>query len=249
MTNKILVLCGDSVSAGLYLNANEYPKTKVLEDMSNYFAKLTSYGHKLAKILNYKLHDLSLPGATNYLIAKQLEYALTLNPTLIIFNTTSPMRLELDSRKIYNVNDININVSVPNLLDFSYKWWNDSTGLNFSDDIKTITDIRVHLLAKHDKKNYESVSNFLMQYPNGRIRKDQSKMFLLSAIAKIEKKNIPYVCCDFNELFDSADDVNLLNFKIKELCRNYPIKNDRYHFNESGHDCVVQKILEKMNLT
>ena len=115
MENKIknIVACGCSHAYGFYYNTDTDYKFNI------------NYNSIVADHMNAKVVNLAKPGATNYMIAKQIEYSIGLNPDLVIINVTNPLRLSLILDRERTLKDI------PSLEDFNYESFTNEITKNF----------------------------------------------------------------------------------------------------------------------
>lgn len=81
---KLLVVCGDSWMAPLH-----HDLSALRASNSMHFSQI------LSEKIGYELLNLAQGGVNNYCIAAQIESAIKLKPSLVIFNTTAPNRLEI----------------------------------------------------------------------------------------------------------------------------------------------------------
>lgn len=225
MNNKLLVTCGCSFTYG-----------STREGTVN-----IPYGNFLAEKMNYRHLNLSRSGASNYFIAKQVEHSLNLNPDLVCIGVTTPLRFEF----LENIDAIKTHVSYHDFKTLPYSRAPDKIEsrsiLYFESQYKNSNN------TLDQQKRYCEIFEFLTNHVNYWIKQNQDKFIILGSCFKLGKKNIPYVIIDFDNLFKD-DDHSVLNLSWRELCKMFPCKVDKWHFNQLGQMHVADKIFEYIKL-
>jgi hypothetical protein len=231
--NKIIG-CGCSFTYG-YANASTNTSSK-----NSKFAlpsRVEDYVTKLSSRIGVDSINLSRPGASNYAIVKQIEHAITLDPSFVIIGTTTPLRIDFSfpERKLD---------SQPKINDFDYsKYESKKFVYGYKENIVSIPIVCLPDRFVYDKR-FIDIFEYHSTYTNEHLKKDQDRLMLLGAFTLLNNKNIPYICVDFTELFSQGDTVNYIAYNWRELCSRFPLKNDTLHFNEDGHEFLANEILK-----
>lgn len=234
--NKIIG-CGCSFTYG-YANASIYTPSKDQLFKHSKFtipSRVEDFVTKLSTRIGAESANLARPGASNYAIAKQIEYAITLDPSLVIIGTTTPLRIDFrfPERKLS---------SIPKINDFDYSKYESKKFIpNYKENIVSIPIVCLPDRFVHDKRFVE-IFEYHTTYTDEYLKKDQDRFMLLGALNLLKNKNIPYICVDFTDLMSTDDTANVIAYDWRELCRQFPLKNDTLHFNEDGHSFLASEI-------
>lgn len=215
MTDKLLISCGCS-----FTNGNTVDQ------------QFTPYSILVSNILKLRHINLSRPGASNYFIAKQIEYGLTLNPDLIVIGTTTELRFDYLS----DITSINSPVTFE---DFS----NQSGKISSRSILWFEAQSRNTDLSTSETQKMTDVFDFLSNHTNDFLKRDQDRLIILGAISKIKDKKIPFLVIDFAKIFATDSEVNICKFYYKDLIKKFPCPTDKYHFNQYGHLYITNQIL------
>ena len=236
--NKIIG-CGCSFTYG-YASGNILIPSKdniVKHSRSNLPSRIEDYVTKLSNHLGTESVNLAIPGASNYAIAKQIEYAITLDPSLVIIGTTTPLRID------FSFPEKNLGIH-PTISDFDYSKYESKKFIpNYKKNIISTPILSLPDRFVYDKRFVE-IYDYHVMYTNENLKKDQDRFMLLGAFTLLNNKNIPYICVDFTDLMIKDDTVNVIAYDWRELCKRFPSKNDTLHFNEDGHSFLANEILK-----
>ena len=223
---KKIIACGCSLTYG----GNWSVKT-------NKFNRFPGYADKLGNILESDVINLSRPASSNYCIVKQIEYAITLKPDLVVFNTTTPVRIE----HVLNGKALRERPSINN---FNYFEYTNSYTEKFSGEINSTSITNAFSRRHGNTENAGDVSDFIVNYLNPEILSDYSRLFILGAVRELEKNNIPYVCVNFADIFfkEEMNDINHISIFWRTMSKDYPGIDDPYHFSEEGHAYLADKL-------
>lgn len=229
-TQKYFITCGCSFSCGIY--QSDETTTSKIKNYSDFLQELTLNTYK-------QKENLSISGGSNYSIVKQIEYAITLNPDLIIFNTTTARRYEF----ISDFNKNNRLSSMPSLLDFRYL---EPKLINFEvkNKIRSISIRKLEFLSKSNYI-YKKIFDCILMHEDEMINLDKNALFIKSAIYSLEKEKIPFICLDFGGILNLFDHQNVIKLSWNYMYSNYKIDNFG-HFNEDGHEYIANIIIEKL---
>lgn len=202
--------------------------------------KLTDYATILGnKYLNADTINLARPGASNYAIAVQIEYALSLNPDLIVFNVTTPERIDvLEPNK-----KLNSKVVIQN---FDYTLIPNEHIGETTNEIDSGPHLRTFMRAQAGEKKFQGVADFLADYHSYWIKEDQDRLMVLGACSILEKSKVPYVCVNLSPLFQNKELDNTITISWQRMCESFPLVKDPYHFSSSGHEYLADKIYKYM---
>lgn len=177
---KRLVVCGDSF----------------LTPVSIVPYRETHFSEILAKKIGYELVPYSCGGMSNWGIAVQLNSALNSNtlPDLIIFNTTSPARLDwpISYKPIGGFPSVNDLYYDPN------SKYSEKSNVNptiMSRSIPSEYDIDTWILKSDPLfyKRHQVIKDYLVYLYHPELKWFVDKNLIESMIFKIIKKNIPFV--------------------------------------------------------
>ena len=202
--------------------------------------KFTDYATILGnKHLNADTINLARPGSSNYAIAVQLEYALTLNPDLILFNITTPERIDvLEPNK-----KLTSKVKIQN---FDYTLFPNEYVGETTNEIDSGPHIRAFMRAQAGEKKFQGIADFLLDYHSYFIKEDQDRLLVLGALSILEKSKIPYVCVNFSPLFQNNELDHTITISWKTMCESFPLIKDPYHFSSKGHEYLADRIYEQI---
>ena len=229
--NKIIG-CGCSFTYG-------YAKVRVDNSGRLIPARVEDYVTKVANRLGSESINLSRPGASIYAIVKQIEYAITLDPSLVIIGTTTPLRVD------FSFPETKLN-RCPTINDFDYG--NYETKKFIGSYKRNIISTPIMLLLENlpQDKRFDEIFKYHSTYTNEFLKKDQDRFMLLGAFSLLNKKNIPYICVDFAELINQDDAVNSISYDWRGLNDQFPSSHDSVHFSEDGHEFLANEILKQL---
>ena len=231
---KKIIACGCSWTHGFYWKDREH---KVFDTFKNY---PSLYGEKHG----YDVINLSLPGASTYAIAKQVEYAISLQPDLVMFNTTTNDRIDLKKSA-----DIVFDNYVPSFKDFLYGIFANKHTAMCNDNIETgsFSTFLPNLspLKNINDKNKNAIAKFIVmydQYIDSAMRRDQNRLLVIGILSLLKYSGIPYVCVDLIDIV-SADYIEpVIKIHCDELIRKFPVASDSLHFNQDGHAYITDQL-------
>jgi hypothetical protein len=230
-----IIGCGCSWTHGFYW------KSKNISPGRN-----KSYTEFLAETLSADVINLAIPGVSNYAIAKQVEYAISLRPDIIVFNTTTVDRIDLIKKGAPNFTQ-----GVPTIRDFVHGRNKNDHIVNYNEIIHSRTfHFFVSLMpAINDIDNVDKIIEFILTYEkyiNYEMRLDQNRFLLMGTLALLERSKIPHVCIDMYNILPLEYGDNVINSHYKELASNYNIPEDEHHFNQDGHEFLSDLIHQKL---
>jgi len=225
---KKIIACGCSFTYG----GNWSVKTRK-------YNGFPSYATRLVNLLEAEMIDLSRPASSNYCIVKQIEHAILLKPDLIVFNITTPVRID----HVINGKPLKTR---PNISNFFYAEYTNSYTEKFSGEINSTSISNAFSRNHGNDENTGDVSTFVIKYLNPEILTDYSRMFILSAIRELEKNKIPYVCVDFSDIFEEEElrEINHISAFWRKINKDYPAIDDPYHFSEEGHQYLADTLYQ-----
>jgi hypothetical protein len=202
---------------------------------------VVSYANFVASKLDGEIMNISFPGASNYAIAKQVEYAVTLNPNLIIFNTTTHSRIDLKK-----INTSNFIEGHPSIKDFVYghfknRYVNDTNASVYSSSFNVFLS---GIAPVDDNKLLEEFILSYDTYINHEMRQDQNRFLVMGILNLLNNSKIPYICIDIGNIFPKDYSNNVISLSQTELTSRFPIKTDKDHFNQDGHSFISEKICQ-----
>ena len=174
MDKKRLVVCGDSFMSP----TNNLPGT--------HFSEIIS------EELNMELIPLSRSAMSNGGIVSQLEYALTLDPSFILFNTTFADRIEFTLTND-NLLDGDRDLTCK---DFYYGERKDYSCDLMADNVPLIGSESIESLVRNDgffKSKMESANLFLNNIYNRRWKIQTDKHLIYSITHRMFLKRIPFI--------------------------------------------------------
>jgi hypothetical protein len=203
-------------------------------------SRIEDYVTKLSTYIGAEAINLARPGASNYAIAKQIEYAITLNPSLVIIGATTPSRVDFSFLETDFKNHPTIN-------DFDYSKCDNKKFIgSYKENIVSMPIVNLLERVVYDKR-FAEIFEYHSTYTNQFIKKDQDRLTLLGAFSLLSSKNIPYICVDFAELFRPDDIANYISFDWRGVNNRFPSKHDKHHFNEDGHSFISDEIQRWMH--
>jgi hypothetical protein len=231
---KKIIACGFSWTYGAELNM----LTDELKFDRPVSEKFTDYATILGnKYLNAETINLARPGASNYSIAVQIEYALSLKPDLIIFNVTTPERIDVLERNKKLTSKVRIQ-------NFDYSLFPNEHIGETTNEIDSGPNLRTYMRAQAGEKKFKGVSDFLSDYHSYWIKEDQDRLMVLGTFSILEKSKVPYVCVNFSPLFQNNELDNTITVSWQKMCESYPLVKDPYHFSVEGHEYLADRISE-----
>lgn len=224
---KRIVACGCSHSYGFISRQSVfYKKGSCNKDYNTIFAEE----------IDAELVHLGKPGATNYMIAKQIEYSLKYNPELVIFNITGPLRVSIILDKIHRLTDI------PTLEQFDYDEYTNQHTRLFEPRIKTVPRTTLNM-AKITNPEHQIIVDYWNRYADQYLLLDQDLMMIDSALSKLSSNNIPYICCNFSDMNISNNVKNILPIpRLRDILKEFSIEDDPFHFSQQGHAHIANEI-------
>jgi hypothetical protein len=174
MSKKRLIICGDSFMS------------PTLNSPGTHFSEI------IADELNFELVTLSRSAMSNGGIVSQLEYAITLNPSLILFNTTFADRVEFTMTKD-NITDGEFDLTCQDFYygdrkDYSCETMKDNTPMMGSESIES-------LLSRDSifKDKINSYEMFLTNIYNRRWKMQMDRHIIYSITHKLYLNKIPFI--------------------------------------------------------
>lgn len=242
---KKIIGCGCSFTYGYVSDVVDIP-INGKNYKYNSTSRIEDYVTKLSTHMGAEAINLARPGASNYAITKQIEYAITLDPALVIIGVTIPLRIDFSFLETDFKNQPTIN-------DFDYSRCDNKEFIgSFKENIVSMPITSLPERIVYDKR-YAEIFEYHSIYTNRSIRQDQDRFMLLGAFSLLNSKNIPYICVDFAELFIRPDEiVNYISCDWREIVNRFPLKNDKSHFNEDGHSFIsdeIQRWIHNHNLS
>ena len=219
-----------------------YGYVKVRVDNSTRFitAIVEDYVTKVSNRLGIESINLSRPGASNYAIVKQIEYAITLDPSLVIIGATTPLRVD------FSFPETKLNKR-PTINDFDYGIYESKKFIGSFSKGNIVSKPIMYLLdhVAQDRRLLD-IFKYHATYTDEFIKKDQDRLMLLGAFSLLNRKNIPYICVDFAKLISQDDAVNSISYGWRELNDQFPSNHDPLHFSEDGHEFLANEILKQL---
>lgn len=217
-----IVACGCSFTYDLEINKD----------------KLVSYPTIIGKKLNTEIINLSKPGASNYSIAKQIEYSLQFDPDLIIIGLTTTNRIEWKIDKNFKFDNYPTYESWMHPMDKFTLQYNKKLSPNYG---KLSSNSIIYFNNKDDEKIFKNFFNFIINYNDIFIQKDKDYFIILGICSLLEKNNIKYLIIDFDE--NKIQDSIKISWKF--LKEKFPWV-DGLHFNQSGHEYIANIVIENL---
>lgn len=218
-------ICGCSFSTGFYKSGYEKSTNKLIPGYNEPYTELFCR----IKKLSYK--NIAFNGASNYAICKQIEYAITQNPKLILINFTTPWRMDWtdpDTRLTH----------VPTLADIVY-----------NDKPHVIPEARHHIRSlpissyMYSKNIDPIVVNYVAEYVDPVLQADKDKLLITGMLSILEKTKIPYIIVNFAEEIAIPSVPDLDNISWRYISKEFPVDTDPAHFNQAGHVYLSRKII------
>lgn len=219
--SKKIIACGCSFTHGFY---HEFKNDELIPKINK------NYIQFLEESIGNNILNLSDPGVSNYCIIKQVEYAVSLKPDLIIFNTTLTNRIDIAEKRLKHQ---------PTFQDFI-------SNLGQSEgSIRSITFLTLQRFIKKGEF-YKKLFGYYVEYVNEYISEDQQKLMIWGIIKKLDDLKIKYLILDFANLLSSVNRPEIIKkFNHKDMKNKYPNNDTDSHWNEQGH----QEIAYYLNTT
>ena len=188
-----------------------------------------SYGRILAEQLGLDFINLAISGASNYFIAKQVEHAITLTPSIVIIGITTPLRYDLVGDKLEFIS------RRPNYTDFNLVY-------------DSYLPDKIHSKSKHWFKNRNTeIIDMLLNCTNFQIKQDQDLFCILGSCFLLRESNIPFILINFG---DEVNEIKLTDrtyyLPYSQLAKRYPlpdsVEQEKLHFNAQGHEFVAKML-------
>lgn len=217
-----LYICGCSYSSGFYFTGSD----------ESPHGRTKSYGEILSESLQLTPVIMASPSASNYAIAKQIEYSIKQNPKFILINLTAPLRFDWN---FYN----EPLGRPPTSEDFIY-WCNDFPKGRKIRPVLNSAGINMILTRSPDKKLIE----FLVTYLDIDIKTDQDRLMLAGIFSQLEKTNTKFIALDFSGFYCDANLFHSLPVfestpTWKTIFQQYPAVTDKHHFSPAGHQLIA----------
>lgn len=163
-------ICGCSFSTGFYKSGYEKSTNKLTPGYNEPYTELFCR----IKKLSYK--NIAFNGASNYAICKQIEYAITQNPKLILINFTTPWRMDWT--------DPNTRLKrVPTLADVVYNDKPHPTS-DANHHIRSLP-ISTYISLKNPDPVYV---HFLSEYADPVLQADKDRLLITGMLSLLEKQ-------------------------------------------------------------
>lgn len=215
-------ICGCSFSTGFYKKSIN----PLVAGRNAPYAELFCF----RKIWSYV--NLAFNGASNYAIAKQVEYAITRHPKLIIVNITTPMRIDWTPPQ-YRL------TRKPTLADIVYN------------------DVPVHPLKPAGSgvrslpiSTYLSLGNpsrvfvdYMTEFVDPQLKADTDRLIVLGMFSLLKESGIPFIAVNFSEELGQNLIPDIHDITWRDLATRFPVATDSTHFNQAGH-MYMSKLLE-----
>jgi hypothetical protein len=216
---KRIVSCGCSITHGYYVKNNQ----------SSYLA---AYPEVFASRYNHEIINLAKPGSSNYFVAKQIEFAITLQPDFLIVGFTSPYRFDYHERDTEHLDHR------PTIKDWEYKSmgkteYTNVTGILNSNPIPRLVTF------PHKKEFVE----YALKYTDPSVSADKERYTILGMIHKLNSTGIPYVGIDWLNVLDPEETPS-------NICKTMSWKKygEKFghdgggHFDQLGHDVAATEL-------
>ena len=222
--NSDVYICGCSFSTGFYVKSRK-PLIR---------GKNTPYPEIFCKILNRSYTNLAFAGASNYAIAKQVEYAITLHPKLIIVNVTTPMRFDVAS-PAYRL------TQAPTLKDIVFNDVPEHPLKPTGSSIRSMPISSFIAMGNPDRIFVEYVSEYVDPY----LKADSDRLLVLGMVSLLTNSGIPFIVVNFSEEIGQNIFPGIHDMSCNELVDNFSISTDEAHFNQLGHLHIATKLVAK----
>lgn len=219
--NSDVYICGCSFSTGFYFK-NKEPLIP---------GKNTPYPEILCKLRLWSYTNLAFNGASNYAIAKQVEYAITMHPKLIMVNITTPMRMD------WTIPGYRL-TQAPTLKDIVF---NDVPEHPLKPEGSSIRSLPISsYIAKGtpDRIFVEYVSEYVDPY----LKADSDRLLVLGMLSLLEKSGIPFIVVNFSKEIGGNIFPGIHDMPWQEVSSKFPINTDAAHFNHLGHLHIATKL-------
>lgn len=216
-------ICGCSFSTGYYRASKQ--ENPVLGAYNTPYPEL----YCIKNNLTFK--NISLNGASNYAIAKQVQYAITQKPKLILVNLTTTHRFDFT----YPDNRLE---NRPTIADVVYR----DLGHNpvAPDKKQSIMSMPFHtVLRVLDDRVF---NEFVVTYTDPYLLADYDRLILAGMFAELEKSQIPNIVVNFSPDFEVGSPDNVHHFIYPKMIKGFPVDTDPNHFNSDGHKVLANAI-------
>lgn len=232
-----IVNCGDSYTVGI--GCPEQRKD--------------SYASIIGKYFGVDDINLGKPGATNYVISLQVEYAIEMNADLIIINTTSSDRCEwIDSTK-------QVNTRVRTLRHVNYHdYFNDHYFRNdplyepfiFSEQIAGVGMARPHRLAEEPESRIQQLLDYYGLVYEKNIKIDYDIGLMCMNIIRMQQKGIRFLFLANDSYFSALSEVlensQIIALDFVTLSQTFPDQMGTKHCSPDGHRYAGEQILSHL---
>ncbi len=217
MGKKKLIVCGDSFMSPTFNSPG------------------THFSEIVSEKLNYELVSLSRSAMSNGGIVSQLEHALTLDPSFILFNTTFADRVEftLTNNNLVDGGDLTCkDFSYGDRKDYSCEMFKNETPIMGSESIESL--IREDSFFPNKK---ESLQSFLGNIYNRQWKIQMDRHIIYSITHQIYSLGIPFII--MIDIIGATDKMNWL----PETCKGFEwetldeirLKNALNNFTDPGY--------------
>jgi len=201
-----------------------------------------SFGEIVSENSKLDFLNLSRVGASNYHISKQIEYAASLKPSMVIINSTTAGRFDYVSNPL---------IDKPTLKNFMYGPCAVPPHTNAVGNITSMTAIHMQWKIKHtsdikEKEDLTKILNFIVDYQDSNVKADQDRLMLLGSLSLLAEQNIKFYIIDLANIFDSIRS-NMIQIYWKEIAEKFPY-GDNLHFSQEGHNFIADKFLSMVLL-
>ena len=216
-----IVSCGCSITHGYYVENNE----------STY---LTAYPEVFANTYGHEIINLAKPGSSNYFVAKQIEFAVTLKPDFLIVGFTSPYRFDYHERDTEHLS------RRPTIKDWEYKSMGKT---EYTNRIGILNSNPIPRLVTFPHKR--EFVEYALKYTDPSISADKERYVILGMLAKLDSFNIPYVGIDWLNVLDSNETPYNVCQTMSWKAYGQQFGNDGGgHFSQQGHDYAAKELEE-----
>ena len=222
MDKKRLIVCGDSFMSPTFNSPG------------------THFSEIIANELGFELITLSRSAMSNGGIVSQLEHAITLNPSLILFNTTFADRVEFTMTKD-NITDGEFDFTCQdfyygNRKDYSCETMKDNTPLMGSESIESL--LSGDSIFKDKINSYEM---FLTNIYNRRWKIQMDRHIMYSISHRLYSNNIPFIL--MIDIINAMDKMTWLPEKYKgfewSVLNKIRLDNKPDNFVDPGYHTTV----------
>lgn len=224
-----IVSCGDSFTFGVGCDDPHYE----------------NYARLVSDKFGSEYFNLSKPAASNYVIYLQAIYAATLNPDLVIINTTSSDRVEWitgEPNRPLSANQMNFK----SFADIHY--FSDSDNYN-----PVINSDQVHAMLspnRHsDPKNkLELIVEYNSTIIDSSIKLDYDVGIISLAYEHLRSLGIDCLILSglMHRQLSELYLLNVMHIEFFQLARDYPDTNGTWHCSPQAHAMVANQIIEHL---